>query len=212
MLDKEIPNCPVPSVQRLPIYLRYLKELRGKEINRVSCTMIAHEFKQLSVQVRKDLAITGIIGRPKIGYQVNELIDAIEAFLGWNKKTSAFLIGMGNLGTAILKYQGFVEHGLNIVAAFDIDPEKQKHFFHNCEIYSLDKLVDIGRKKKIDIGILTVPASAAQEVADLLVKIGVRGIWNYSPRKLILPNNVICEDVKLSASFAILTRRLSEHT
>ncbi len=208
MTENSVPNYPVPSIQRLPIYLRYLKEIREKGTALISCTRIADEFGQLSVQVRKDLAITGIVGRPKIGYQVNDLIKAIEHFLGWDRQTSAFLIGLGNLGTAILRYEGFVEHGLNIVAAFDIDPEKQGYSFHNCVVYPLHKLPAMGKRHHIDIGILTVPSSAAQEAADMLVKIGIKAIWNYTPRKLDLPKDIICEEVKLSASFAVLSNRL----
>lgn len=207
-MTENIVNYPVPSIQRLPIYLRYLKEIREKGTTLISCTRIAEEFGQLSVQVRKDLAITGIVGRPKIGYQVNDLIQAIEHFLGWDRQTSAVLIGLGNLGSAILRYEGFIEHGLNIVAAFDIDPEKQGYSFHNCVVYPLNKLTAIGKRHHIDIGILTVPASAAQEVADILVKTGIKAIWNYSPRQLDLPKDIICEDVKLSASFAVLSNRL----
>ncbi|MDO5580064.1 MAG: redox-sensing transcriptional repressor Rex [Planctomycetia bacterium] len=201
-------NQPVPSIQRLPIYLRFLKGIRNNGDVYVSCTRIAEEFGQLSVQVRKDLGITGIVGRPKIGYQIEELITAIEHFLGWDKKTDAFLVGVGNLGTAVLNYPGFVEHGLNILAAFDNDPKKKDLKFPHCKVYDLDQLEEIGKREKAEIGILAVPAGAAQEIAERLVKIGVRGIWNYTPRKLDLPSKIICEDVKLSASFAVLSRRL----
>lgn len=201
-------NQPIPSIQRLPIYLRFLKGIRNDGDIYVSCTRIAEEFGQLSVQVRKDLGITGIVGRPKIGYQIEELITAIEHFLGWDKKTNAFLVGVGNLGTAVLNYPGFVEHGLNILAAFDNDPKKQDLVFQNCKVYDLDLLEEKGKHERVEVGILTVPAFVAQDVATRLVKIGVRGIWNYTPRKLDLPHNVICQDVKLSASFAVLSRRL----
>lgn len=201
---------PIPSIQRLPVYLRFLKEQRERGEVVVSCTRIAEEFGQLSVQVRKDLAITGISGRPKVGYRVIELIEAIEEFLGWNRKTDAVLVGAGSLGSAILGYEGFVEHGLNIVAAFDSDPKKVGSTIHHCPVYSIKSLLEMGKSfdHPIEIGILTVPSGVAQEIASLLVEIGVRAIWNYTPERLELPVGMVCEDVKLSASFAVLSSRI----
>ncbi|MDR1385005.1 MAG: redox-sensing transcriptional repressor Rex [Planctomycetaceae bacterium] len=200
-----IKNYPVPSIQRLPVYLRYLKKLKTNSETSVSCTKIADELGQLSVQVRKDLAITGITGRPKVGYRIIDLIEAIEMFLGWNRITRAFLVGAGSLGSAILGYQGFSEFGLDIVAAFDTDPNKLGTKIHGCPVHHTDELTCMGKDKNIDVGILTVPAAAAQVAADLLVNVGVRGIWNYTPILLELPGRVICEHVKLSASFAVLS-------
>lgn len=208
MSDHMVRSCPIPSIQRLPVYLRYLKEAKSKGESVVSCTRIADEFNQFSVQVRKDLAITGISGRPKVGYQIADLIEAIEAFLGWDKSTTAFLIGVGSLGSAILGYSGFAEHGLHILAAFDCDPTKIGTTVHGCHVYGLDELAQRGSQANVDIGILTVPAPVAQEAANRLTEIGVRGIWNYTPRRLDLPKEIICEDVKLSASFAVLSNRL----
>lgn len=212
MSTHSVKSFPIPSIQRLPVYLRFLKEQKKKGEILVSCTRIAEEFGQLSVQVRKDLSITGVTGRPKVGYRVNELIEAIEEFLGWDGKTNALLIGAGSLGSAILGYDGFVEHGLNIVAAFDISPEKIGRTIHHCPVYDLKEMVSFGHGKGIDVGILTVPSSAAQESASLLLKVGVRGIWNYTPVRLDLPQEVICEEVKLSASFAVLSSRLKKRT
>jgi len=209
---QSVKSFPIPSIQRLPVYLRFLKEQQSRGDILVSCTRIAEEFGQLSVQVRKDLSITGISGRPKVGYRINELIDAIENFLGWNQKTNAFLIGAGSLGSAILGYEGFVEHGLNIVAAFDVDSTKIGQTIHRCPVCNLRQMLEMGRNANIEIGILTVPSSSAQEVANTLVQIGVRGIWNYTPIRLDIPPAIICEDVKLSASFAALSSRLKKRT
>ena len=212
MSTHSVKSFPLPSIQRLPVYLRFLKEQQNRGEVLVSCTRIAEEFGQLSVQVRKDLSITGITGRPKVGYRVNELIDAIEDFLGWNNKINAYLVGAGSLGSAILGYEGFTEHGLNIVAAFDVDPEKIGQVIHRCSVYDLSKMVEMGKKGSIEIGILTVPSIAAQETASMLVGVGVQAIWNYTPVRLDLPSEVICEDVKLSASFAVLSSRLKKRT
>lgn len=207
-MSERVKNYPIPSIQRLPVYLRFLKEQRYKGETGVSCTQIADELGQLSVQVRKDLAITGISGRPKVGYQIDDLIDAIENFLGWNQPTRAFLVGAGSLGSAILGYKGFASFGLEIIAAFDIAGDKIGHHIHNCPVHHIDKMPGMGRKLHIDIGILTVPAQAAQEIANMLVDVGVKGIWNYTPILLELPEHIACEQVKLSASFAVLSRAI----
>jgi len=205
-------SFPLPSIQRLPVYLRFLKEQRDRGEVVVSCTRIAEEFGQLSVQVRKDLSITGIIGRPKVGYKIGELIDAIEDFLGWNTKTSACLVGAGSLGKAILGYEGFVEHGLNIRCAFDVDPAIIGTTIHGCPVHDVSELAIIGRQHQFAVGILTVPATASQRVASALWDVGVNAFWNYTPARLELPSGVICENVKLSASFAVLSCRMKSGT
>ncbi|HBT77890.1 MAG TPA: redox-sensing transcriptional repressor Rex [Planctomycetaceae bacterium] len=214
MTGSSVKSFPIPSVQRLPVYLRFLKEQRQRGEIVVSCTRIAEEFGQLSVQVRKDLAITGISGRPKVGYRVIELIDAIEEFLGWNVKTDAYLVGAGSLGSAILGYDGFVEHGLNIVAAFDSSPHKVGQIIHHCPVHAVKSMLEMGKARQapVEIGIVTVPAGVAQEIANQLVDLGVRAIWNYTPTRLDLPDEIVCEDVKLSASFAVLSSRLKKRS
>lgn len=208
-----VKNLPVPSIQRLPTYLRLLEaaKVRGERV--VSCTRIAEELGQQSVQVRKDLAITGVTGRPKVGYRVDELIDAIKRLLGWNRETNAFLVGVGNLGSAILNYRGFVVHGLNIVGVFDANPQLWGKEVKGRRVLPFDMMLDHALELQsqdvdIEMGIITCPAFAAQEVADMLLKVGVRAIWNYAPATLELPQHIICENVKLSESFAVLTNRM----
>lgn len=205
-------NFPLPSIQRLPVYLRFLKEQHARGEIVVSCTRIAEEFGQLSVQVRKDLSITGIIGRPKVGYKILELIEAIEEFLGWNTKMTACLIGAGSLGNAILGYAGFAEHGLDIVCAFDVDPKKIGTTVHGRPVYDFADLPKLAAEQRFEIGILTVPAVAAQVSAQALFDIGVRALWNYTPSRLEIPEGIICEEVKLSASFALLSCRMKNDT
>ena len=202
--------APLPSVRRLPAYLRFLQVLqaRGREV--VSCTHIAEELGLDSTQVRKDLAITGIVGKPKVGYRVPELVQAIQEFLGWNNVSDAFLLGAGNVGRALLGYGGFQEYNLNIVAAFEIDPHKIGTQIHGKEVLPLDRLTDLVQRMHVLIGILTVPAPAAQDTTNLLVLSGMRAIWNYTPVKLDVPPSVIVEDVNLAASLAVLSSRLAE--
>jgi len=204
-----VKGYPAPSVRRLPLYLHYLRDLRGSGRESVSCTHIARDLGLISVQVRKDLAITGIVGRPKTGYELPALIRAIEEFLGWNTRCDAFLVGAGCLGSALLGYEGFIENGLNIVAAFDKNPAKVGNVIHGKEVFSLDKLKPLAERMHVQIGILAVPGHAAQEATELVLNGGIIAIWNYSPVRLEIPaEGVICEDVRLSSSLALLTSRL----
>ena len=199
---------PSPSLQRLPLYLRQLKQYQREGVEKASCTRIAQDLGLISVQVRKDLSMTGIAGRPKVGYNVDELIQRIESFLGWDKQRKAVLVGAGALGGAILGYAGFVEHGLSICAAFDVDKNKIGTSIRSCPVYSLDDLEKFVEQNQIVIGIITVPQSVAQLVTDKMVKAGIRAIWNYSPVRLSVPSNVVCETVQLSSSFAVLSSKV----
>lgn len=206
-------NLPTPSIRRLPGYLRLLKAARARGERVTSCTRIAEELGQQSVQVRKDLSVTGVSGRPKVGYSIDELIDAIQDFLGWNRKTNAFLVGAGNLGAAIINYEGFAEHGLNIVGVFDSNPALFGSSIKGHKVMPVDDMLGCAKMLNgydimVEMGVITAPASAAQTVANLLVEVGVRAIWNYAPAVLELPDYVLCENVKLSESFALLTSQM----
>jgi redox-sensing transcriptional repressor len=202
--------APLPSVRRLPAYLRLLQSLRANGREVVSCTHIGKELDLVSTQVRKDLAVTGIVGKPKVGYNVPALISAIEGFLGWGSAQDAFLVGVGSLGRALLGYQGFQEYGLRLVAGFDIEPAKIGREVHGKKVFALEQLADLTAEMNVRIGVLTVPAAAAQYCAKLMVQAGIRAIWNYTPATLEVPPTVIVEDVKLSASLAVLSSRLAE--
>jgi redox-sensing transcriptional repressor len=210
MTEKTSKTAPLPSVRRLPTYLRLLHELKSRGRDVVSCTHIAADLGLVSVQVRKDLAITGIVGKPKVGYQIPELIAAIEEFLGWNNTRDAFLVGVGCLGTAILGYEGFSEFNLNVLAGFDNDPKKLHKTVHSKEVLPMEKFPNLVKRMRVLIGILTVPAAAAQEVADFMVRAGIRAIWNYTPVALRVPDAVVVEDVRLGSSLAALSSRLAE--
>jgi redox-sensing transcriptional repressor len=202
--------APLPSVRRLPAYLRLLQSLRAGGRDVVSCTHIGQELDLVSTQVRKDLAVTGIVGKPKVGYNVPALIAAIEEFLGWNNPQDAFLVGVGSLGRALMGYQGFQEYGLRLVGGFDVDPAKIGVEVHGKAVFPLEKLRELAAERGVMLGVLTVPAAAAQEAAGEMVRAGIRAIWNYTPVTLEVPASVIVEDVKLSASLAVLSSRLAE--
>jgi redox-sensing transcriptional repressor len=201
-------GIPIPTLRRLPSYLRLLRDLGPGARTWISCTHFAKVLHLDATQVRKDLACTGIVGRPKVGYQVEELVAAIERCLGWHADTDAVLVGMGNLGRALLGFTGFSRHGLNIVAAFDNDPARSGIEMQGKPVYAMTRLAEMVARHRIRLGILTVPEQAAEQAAQAMREAGITAIWNYTPVKLDL-EGLIVEDVDLAASLGVLTHRLS---
>ncbi|MDR0377522.1 MAG: redox-sensing transcriptional repressor Rex [Spirochaetaceae bacterium] len=194
-----------PSIRRLPSYLYIIRQFLREGDEYISGTVIARELNLEPIQVRKDLAITGIIGKPKRGYPVEALINAIERFLRWDSVQDAALVGAGNLGTALLGYREFQFHGLNIMVAFDQNPEKIGAVIHGVKVLPADTMELQIRNLKIKIAILTVPFVAAQETADVLIRAGVEGIWNFTNVKLKVPESVAVQKEDLSSGFAMLS-------
>jgi redox-sensing transcriptional repressor len=203
-------SIPEPSLRRLPQYHHYLVELLSKGINLISCSTIGRDLKFVPVQVRKDLQFTGVIGKPKVGYSVAELVVAIESFLGWDVVNQAVLVGVGNLGTAILGHERFSRFGLHIVAAFDVDPEKVGQTVHGRTVLALRGLADIAPQMGIHMGIITAPAEVAQSVADEMVRAGIQAIWNFAPIKLNVPQHMIVHNEDLYSSLASLSCKLAK--
>ncbi len=194
----------LPSIRRLPTYLRVLRQFEEAGRDIVSSNHIAAVLRLDPVQVRKDLAITGIIGKPKVGYFVPTLIKAIEEFLGWDNSCEAFLVGAGNLGSALLGYAGFKDHGLNIVAAFDADPAKVGTEIADKFVLPLEKLANLAKRMHITTGIITVPESTAQRIADMMVAAGITAIWNFSPVRIDVPESVVVQNEDLAGGLAVL--------
>ncbi len=207
--EQSIKPIPEPTLRRLPVYYQYLKAIKNQgDVEFISATQIGNDLNILPIQVRKDLEITEVTGRPKLGYKVAELIKGIEDFLGWNNIKDAFLIGAGNLGSAILGYNGFREYGLNIIAAFDNDEKKVGIEVADKMVFHIDKLPDMVKRMGIKIGVLTVPAAYAQSVADIMVNSGIRAIWNFTHVKINVPSSVIVQHENLASSLVVLSKRL----
>jgi redox-sensing transcriptional repressor len=203
-------SVPIPTLRRLPRYYQYLAQLRDAGQEQVSAAHMAEVLGVHHTQVRKDLSITGCQGRPKTGHRVAELMQAIERFLHWDNHSEAFLVGAGSLGTALLKYPGFHQAGAKIVAAFDADPAKAGTRVGEIPILPIDKLPSLTARMHIGIGILTVPAEAAQATAELMVASGIRAIWNFAPLTLDLPDGVIVENLELFTSLSLLLRKFAD--
>ena len=208
--ESAVKAIPEPVLRRLPVYYQYLKKVtRETPTEFISCTRIAEEMSTLAIQVRKDLEMTGAEGRPKVGYSVADLISSIENFLGWNNTTEAYLVGAGNLGSALLGYQGFKDYGLNIVAAFDSSADKVGKEIYGKKVLPIKKLPEMIKRMSIKIGILTAPAPYAQGLADTMVGAGVKAIWNFAPVKISAPEGIIVQHENLASSLAVLSKRLA---
>jgi redox-sensing transcriptional repressor len=204
-------QIPEPTLRRLPGYLSLFKALKINGLEHVSSSQIAANFKMDSTLVTKDLSYTGIKGRTKIGYNVDQLIETIIRFLDFNNQEKAFLFGVGNLGRALIKYQGLKQYGLHIVAGFDVDPAVANTMIGDVKIYPVDEFRDLSRKLNIRLGIITTPDARAQETADLMVAWGIRAIWNFTPQSIKVPDNIIVENTSIYSDLAVILNRLNAH-
>ncbi|HNZ29073.1 MAG TPA: redox-sensing transcriptional repressor Rex [Candidatus Goldiibacteriota bacterium] len=203
-------SIPVPTLRRMPAYCNYLKSLSVKGIVYVSTTAVANDLNLIPIQVRKDFEYTRLSGKPKIGYNLELLIEAIEYILGWNKMSNAVIAGVGNLGKALLSYQGFKNYGLDIIAGIDQDKKKHGKEVAGRKVYPPEQIGVLVKENKIGIGIITVPAESAQLMADLFVKNGITALWNFAPVRLNVPADVVVQNENLASSLAVLSQRIKQ--
>lgn len=221
-------GIPRPSLARLPIYFRRLQRALDEDEGVISSKELGLAASVPAAQVRKDLSHIGDLaradeaeraqdlGKAGVGYDTKALASTLERFLGLANDKEAVVVGAGNLGKALAAYPGFERYGLRIVALFDSDPVKIGTAIADKQVLPVNKLVDLTKRLQIKMGIITVPADAAQEAADLLVKAGVEVIWNFAPRRLAVPSHVLLESEDLAARLATLSyhitrQRVSEH-
>jgi redox-sensing transcriptional repressor len=204
----DIIKIPRPTLRRLPLYYQYLKKelALGREF--ISCTSIAEGMGLTPIQVRKDLQVTGAAGRPKIGYHIEAAIASIEGSLGYKNTKDALLVGAGHLGLALLGYEGFADYGLNIVAAFDKDPAKIGTEYRGKSIQDVAKFSSLAKRMNIHIGIITVPSAEANDICKMMIKSGIKAIWNFAPVHLTVQEDIIIQNENMAASFSILSKEL----
>ncbi|MCK4648664.1 redox-sensing transcriptional repressor Rex [bacterium] len=200
MSEKATKKIKIPeiTITRLSSYLRILDEEERKGLDNIASYQLAEELDINDSQVRRDFAYFGQFGRPGIGYRTRELKKEIQKILGLNRKWKVVLAGVGNLGSALLAYQGFKQQGFYIIAAFDNDPKKIGKKRAGIVIQDITQLKPIIRKERTEIGIITVPAPAAQEVAELLTASGIKAILNFAPARISASRNVRISNVDLS--------------
>jgi len=205
---------PKVVVSRLSLYLRELQHLVRDGRATISSSQLGQLLGFTDAQVRKDLAYFGHFGHPGIGYRCDELITEIRRILGTDREWIVTMVGVGNLGRALLRYKGFAAQGFRIVAAFDADTRLVGASIEGIPVYALDRLREMVRQQRIQIGLITVPAAGAQQVADQLVAAGIAGIVNFAPVTLSLPPQVRVVGVDLTTeleqiAFAVANRAAS---
>lgn len=197
------------TLQRMPYYLQYLKRARDAGQTNASSAAIAAELQLNDVLVRKDIAaVSSCAGKPKAGFNVERLIHDIEEYMGYHTTKEAVLAGVGSLGKALLRNTEFDMYGLKIVAAFDVKRSLIHKSINGVEVLSLAKLKSYCLRRNIQIGIITVPADAAQDVADRMVDGGIQAIWNFAFIKLKVPDKVLVQNEDLACSLAMLSQHL----
>ncbi len=204
-------SVPTATLTRLPIYYRYLINLQKQGEKNISSAKISSDMNLSAVQVRKDLAyVSSIAGKPKTGFDVDELIKDIALFLGYDNTTDAIIVGVGQLGRTLLSYAGFENYGLNIVAGFDVDERIINSRINGKLIMPMEKLKNFVRRINVHIGIITVPYQDAQKVCDELVDAGIKAIWNFAPTHIYVPEGVVLKDEDMASSLAILSSQLKD--
>src|SRR5262245_61586471 len=204
-------DVPKAVISRLSLYLRELQRWVRSGQETISSTQLGQTLGVSDSQVRKDLAYFGQFGYPGRGYRCEELISRIRRILGTDQVWPVAVIGLGNLGRALLGYRGFAQQGFQIVAGFDIDPKKVDRSIENVSIHPMPDLARITRERSIRLAILAVPAAAAQEVAEQIVAAGMEGVLNFAPVSLSLPPTVNVVSVDLAVeleqlSFAVVKK------
>lgn len=203
-------NISMAVIRRLPKYHRYLSELLNNDVDRISSKELSEKIGFTASQIRQDLNCFGDFGQQGYGYNVNELYHQINNILGLNSPYNVIIIGAGNIGQALANYTRFPQLGIEIKALFDLNPKLIGLKIREKEIMDIDYLAQYLQKENIDIAIVSVPNTNAQKVCDILVDNKIKGIWNFAPVDLVVPEYIVVENVHLSDSLLTLTCLLNK--
>ncbi|MGI6047787.1 MAG: redox-sensing transcriptional repressor Rex [Petrimonas sp.] len=201
-------KIPEPALRRLPWYLSYVKLLKKQGHQQVSSTQIAKKINVSATQIAKDLSYVNINGKTRVGYNIEQLIEVLEDFLGFKRMHTAVLFGVGSLGAALLSDSGLEQYGLKIHAGFDVDSSVIGQKINEIPVFHSDEFVIRNKKLKAQIGILTVPPDIAQEVADFMIEGGIQAIWNFTPFRIRVPEHIVLQNTSLYAHLAVIFNRL----
>ncbi len=200
---------PEPTLRRLPWYLAYVNMLRVQNIEYVSSTQISKKINVDASQIAKDLYFLNIKGKTRIGYQVEQLATELSNFLGFHEDHSAFMIGVGSLGAALIQDSGLIQYGLHIVAGFDVNPDIIGTNICGVPIYDISELEARQKQYKAEIGVLAVPVEHAQSSAHLLEECGVKAIWNFTPFRIKVSEDVVIQNTSIYAHLAVMYNRIN---
>lgn len=203
-------NISMAVIKRLPKYHRYLAELMKNDVDRISSKELSEKIGFTASQIRQDLNCFGDFGQQGYGYNVTELYNQISSILGLTKDYKTVIVGAGNIGQAIANYTEFEKLGFTLQGIFDINPKIIGLKIRDIEIQDIDYLSDSLKEKPTDIGIICVPKINAQKICDIFTNNGVRGIWNFGPVDLVVPENVRVENVHLRDSLLTLSCLLND--
>ncbi|MGN7311921.1 redox-sensing transcriptional repressor Rex [Alkalicoccobacillus gibsonii] len=209
-MKSEQMKIPQATAKRLPLYYRFLENLHASGKQRVSSTELSEAVKVDSATIRRDFSYFGALGKKGYGYNVNYLLSFFRETLDQDDLTKVMLVGVGNLGTAFLHYNFFKNNNTQIEMAFDVDPDKIGTDVGGVEIYDLDDFEE-KHTKEITVAILTVPATVAQKIADRLVGAGVKGILNFTPARLTVPDSVRVHHIDLAVELQSLVYFLKHY-
>ena len=208
-IRKEADKVPEPTLRRLPWYLSNIKLRKEKGEQYVSSTQISKEINIDASQIAKDLSYVNISGRTRVGYNIDALIEVLESFLGFTNMHKAFLFGVGSLGAALLRDSGLHHFGLEIVAAFDVNPELVGKDLNGIPIFHSDDFETKMKEYDVNIGVLTVPINIAQEITNKMVDGGIKAVWNFTPFRIRVPENIVVQNTSLYAHLAVMFNRLN---
>lgn len=200
---------PEPALRRLPWYLAYVSLLRQRGVEYVSSTGISRGINVDASQIAKDLSFLDIKGKTRIGYEVKLLEHKLEEFLGFRRRHNAAIVGVGSLGRALMSDSGLANYGLEIVAGFDVSPALiGTSTPQGLPIYDVAELATRARQLKVEIGIVTVPVEYAQEAADEIIAAGMKAIWNFTPYRIMAPDDVVISNTSIYAHLAVMYNRM----
>lgn len=197
-------------IKRLPRYYRYLGELLDNSINRISSKELSEKMNLTASQIRQDLNNFGGFGQQGYGYNVEFLYNEIRKILGIDQKKTMIIIGVGNIGQALANYSNFEKRGFYLIGLFDVNPRIIGISIKGIEIKDVDLMEEFIKNNHVDIGILTLPKNKVTKIAQDLVDLGIKGLWNFSPVDLKVPEDVVVENVHLSDSLMTLAYNLDE--
>lgn len=206
---KDSTKVPEPTLRRLPWYLSNVKLLRKRGERFVSSTQISKEINIDASQIAKDLSYVNISGRTRVGYEIDTLIAVLEDFLGFTNIHKAFLFGVGSLGGALLRDSGLNHFGLEIVAAFDVNPDLVGTALNGIPIYHSDDFEEKMQAYDVNIGVLTVPIEIAQKITDTMVAGSIKAVWNFTPFRIRVPEDIVVQNTSLYAHLAVMFNRLN---
>lgn len=203
-------KIPMATITRLSVYMRTLQELLEDDVDVISSERLARLCGVNPAQIRKDLAYFGEFGVRGVGYRVGDLVGQIKEILGLTRKWNLAMVGLGNLGSALIRHGNFLKHGYVFTAAFDVDPQKVgKRLPNGLIINHVNEIEEVVRERDVNVGIITTPASAAQSVANQLVLAGINGLLNFAPVQIQVPNCCHVENVDFTIRLDTIAYHLS---